>query len=92
MEDPFLNSKQESTFGEETSSDEDSRYNSSVPGSETEMVENSLDERSSPLEKANMSILLNLLPLFLRFFLHFSLSFSFFHLSLPYIFHFSRLH
>ena len=46
MEDPSESSEQESTFREESSSEEDSKDISSSPGSETGTVEDSLDERT----------------------------------------------
>ena len=46
MGDPCKSSKQESAFREEASIEEDSKDISSAPDSETEMIEDSLDERT----------------------------------------------
>ena len=88
MEDPFESSEQESALTEE-----DSKDISSAPGSKTKMENYSMDERAThavgegqyePTSQPTPS-----LPLI------FSQSLSFFcifHLPLPYIFHFSKLH
>ena len=78
MENPSESSKQESNIREEASSEEDSTNISSALGSETKIVKTLWMKGPSSLEKANMSIFLGLLPLFLRFVLHLSLSFAFF--------------
>ena len=88
MEDPFEISMQGLAFGEEVSSEKDSRDISSAPG-ETETAEDSLNERAivfreGKYEHTSQS------TLWFVFYLYLSL--VFFYLSLPYIFHFSRLH
>ena len=89
MEDPFESSEQESTFGEKASGEEDSRDISSTLSLDIETIKDFLDESSTTVgegqyEHTSQPILsLVYSP---------SLSFFFtFHLSLPYIFHFSKL-
>ena len=67
MEDTFKNSEHGSTFGEEASTEDDSRDTSSAPD-ETEMVEDSLDERATAVGEGHYEHTSNLLPL--RFVLH----------------------
>ena len=92
MREPFKSSEQESTFGEEASSEEDSRDISSAPGLETKIVKDSLDERITAIGEGQYKNTPQPTP---SFPLVCSPSFSFlclFHLSLPYIFFFSKLH
>ena len=82
---PSKGSEQESVFGEEASSEEDSRDNSSVPSSKTETAEDYLDERTTTVGEGEYEHTSQLAP---SFPLICSISFSFFcifHLSLPYI-------
>ena len=51
MGDPSESSKQELAFGEETSSEEDSKDISSALGSKTETVEDSLDEMTTTVRE-----------------------------------------
>ena len=92
MEDPSKSSEQEPAFREESLSEEDSRDIRSAPSSKTEMTEDSLDERTTAVREGQYEHTTQLTPYFPPIF---SPSLSFFcisHLSLPYNFHFSRLH
>ena len=89
LEDPSKSSEEGSTFGEEASSEEHSRDISNALG-ETETSEDSFDERATFIGEGQYRHTSQPTP-----FLVCSAPLSFFfifHLSLPYVFHFSKLH
>ena len=92
MENPSESSKQELNIREEASSEEDSTNISSALGSETKIVEDSLDERAIVVGEGQYEHISRPTPSLPPIC---SSSFSFFcifHFSLPYIFHFFKLH